>query len=194
MCWRPKFSSFFLTVFTIGLSWARFWRTFGISGGGVWTSQPPSPRYATGRVGILAIIRCRIFCLPVCRLKIWRLRHTKLKFCLLFCTGVKLGLSHWWTNVGREGLKIVLPRTVFTPKRDEIAGKCWRLHTEELYDMYRLPNIFRTIKSRRKTWIRKCGIYGGQERYIQGLTGNRSERDYLDYLGFDGCIILKWIF
>ena len=32
-CWRPKFSNF-LTVFTVGLSLARFWRAFGISGGG----------------------------------------------------------------------------------------------------------------------------------------------------------------
>ena len=36
----------FLTVFTIGLSLARFWRAFGISGGrGVELPQPP--RYAT---------------------------------------------------------------------------------------------------------------------------------------------------
>ena len=32
-CWRPKFS-YFLTVFTIGLSLARFWKSFGICRGG----------------------------------------------------------------------------------------------------------------------------------------------------------------
>jgi len=37
-------------------------------------------------------------------------------------------------------------------------------------------------------------MYGGQERYMQDLAGNRSEGDYLNYLGFDGWIILKWIF
>jgi len=37
-------SAIFLTVFTIGVSLARFWRAFGISGGGV--GSPP--RYATG--------------------------------------------------------------------------------------------------------------------------------------------------
>jgi hypothetical protein len=37
-------------------------------------------------------------------------------------------------------------------------------------------------------------MYGGHERYIEGLAGNRSERDYLNYLGFNGWIILKWIF
>jgi len=35
----------FSTVFTIGLSLARFWRAFGISGGGFETPNPP--RYAT---------------------------------------------------------------------------------------------------------------------------------------------------
>ena len=40
-------SAIFLTVFTIGLSLARFWRAFGISGGGV---EPPNhpTGYATG--------------------------------------------------------------------------------------------------------------------------------------------------
>jgi len=38
-CWRPKFSNF-VTVFTVRLSLARFWRAFGISRGGVvWTLQ-----------------------------------------------------------------------------------------------------------------------------------------------------------
>ena len=42
-CWRHKFSKF-LTVFTIGLSLARFWRAFRISGG---FEQPIAPRYTT---------------------------------------------------------------------------------------------------------------------------------------------------
>jgi len=39
----------FLTVFTIGLSLARFWSVFGISGGGGRGLNPPpkTPRYAT---------------------------------------------------------------------------------------------------------------------------------------------------
>jgi len=42
--WRPKFSNF-LTVFTVGLSLARFWSSFGISdgGGGFEPPNPPSP-------------------------------------------------------------------------------------------------------------------------------------------------------
>jgi hypothetical protein len=54
----------------------------------------------------LAVIRCRIFCLPVCYPKIWRIRFTELQFCLLFCLGVKLGCSHWGRNVGCRCLRI----------------------------------------------------------------------------------------
>ena len=50
--------------------------------------------------GMFAVIRCRIFCFPVCYLKVQRLRYTKLKFCLLSCMGVKLGRSYSGRNVG----------------------------------------------------------------------------------------------
>jgi hypothetical protein len=40
---------------------------------------------------VLAIIRCRIFCLPGCYPKIYRSRYIELLFCLFFCMGVKLG-------------------------------------------------------------------------------------------------------
>ena len=47
VCWRPKFCNF-LTVFTVGLSLARF---FGgpseFRGGGELNSRNPSPGYAT---------------------------------------------------------------------------------------------------------------------------------------------------
>jgi hypothetical protein len=43
--------------------------------------------------GMLAVIRWRIFCLPVYYPKIYKLRYTELQFWLLFCMGVKLGLS-----------------------------------------------------------------------------------------------------
>ena len=38
-------SAFFLTVFTTGLSLARFWRAFGISGGGGGLEHPPLVRH-----------------------------------------------------------------------------------------------------------------------------------------------------
>jgi hypothetical protein len=50
--------------------------------------------------GMLAIIHCRIFCLPVYYPKMYRLTYTKLQFCLLFCMVVKLACSSWGRNVG----------------------------------------------------------------------------------------------
>jgi hypothetical protein len=39
------------------------------------------------------------------------------------------------------------------------------------------------------------GIYGGEERCIQGVWfGNLNEGDHLEGVGVDGKIILKWIF
>jgi hypothetical protein len=38
---------------------------------------------------------------------------------------------------------------IFGPKRDEVTREWRKLHNEELYDMYSLPNIFRVIKSRK---------------------------------------------
>ena len=42
-------------------------------------------------------------------------------------------------------------RPIFGPRRDE-NGKWRRLHNEELYSLYRSPNIVRVIKSRRLRW------------------------------------------
>jgi hypothetical protein len=39
-------------------------------------------------------------------------------------------------------------RKVFGPKRDEVTGEWRKLHSEELNDLYSLPNIVRVVKSR----------------------------------------------
>jgi hypothetical protein len=40
-----------------------------------------------------------------------------------------------------------------------------------------------------------CGVYGGEERCIQGFSGqNLREGDHLKDPGIEGRIILKWIF
>jgi len=38
---------------------------------------------------------------------------------------------------------------IFKPKRDEVTGEGWRIHNEELNDLYSSSDIFRVIKSRR---------------------------------------------
>jgi hypothetical protein len=45
-------------------------------------------------------------------------------------------------------------RRIFGPKRNEVVtGKWKKLHTEELNDLYSLPNNVRVIKSRRMRWV-----------------------------------------
>jgi hypothetical protein len=43
-------------------------------------------------------------------------------------------------------------RRIFGPKRDKVTGEWRRLHNEELYALYSLPNIIWVIKSRRMRW------------------------------------------
>jgi hypothetical protein len=42
-----------------------------------------------------------------------------------------------------------VPRKIFGTKREEVAGGCRRLHSEELHNLYTSQNIVRVIKSRR---------------------------------------------
>jgi len=50
-------------------------------------------------------------------------------------------------------------RRVFGPKRDEVTGEWWKLHNEELNDLYCSPSIFRVIKSRRWTGHVACNVH-----------------------------------
>jgi hypothetical protein len=40
----------------------------------------------------------------------------------------------------------------------------------------------------------ECSTYGGGEVHAEFLYGNLKEEDYLEGLGLDGRIILRWIF
>jgi hypothetical protein len=63
---------------------------------------------------------------------------------------------------------------VFGPKRDEVTGKCRKLHNEELRDLYSLPNIVRLVRSRRMRWaVHVARIWEG--RGVHGVLVGRSE-------------------
>jgi hypothetical protein len=44
-------------------------------------------------------------------------------------------------------------RRIFGPRRDKVTGEWRKLHNEELHDLYSLPNIIRTMKSKRIRWV-----------------------------------------
>jgi hypothetical protein len=56
-------------------------------------------------------------------------------------------------------------RRVFWAKRDEVTGEWWKLHKEELNDLYSLPNIVLVVKSRRMRWA-GCVARMGEERGV----------------------------
>jgi len=76
-------------------------------------------------------------------------------------------------------------RRIFGPRSDEVTGE-WRLHKEELNDLYCSPNIVRVIKWRRMRWA-------GHVARMGSWWGNRGERDHWEDLGVDGWLILGWI-
>jgi hypothetical protein len=45
-----------------------------------------------------------------------------------------------------------VPRRIFGPKKEEVAGGRRRLHNEELHNFYASPNIIRVIKLRKMRW------------------------------------------
>jgi hypothetical protein len=61
-------------------------------------------------------------------------------------------------------------RRVFGPKRDEVTGEWRKLHTEELNNLYALPNIVRVLKSRR---MRRAGHVArmGEDRVVHRVWG-----------------------
>jgi len=60
---------------------------------------------------------------------------------------------------------------VFGSRRDEVTGEWRKLHNEELWDLYSLPNIVRVVKSRRMRWaghVARMGEGRGVHRVLVG--------------------------
>jgi hypothetical protein len=56
-------------------------------------------------------------------------------------------------------------RRIFGPRKDKVTGEWRKLHDEEINDLYFSPNIFRVIKSRRKSWVGHVAVWGIGEAY-----------------------------
>ena len=116
---------------------------------------------------MLAIIRCRIVCLPVCyRNKVNKYRTIILPF-------VFYGRDTWLLTLREERrLRVFVNRVVrriFGPMRDEVTGDWRKLHNEEVNDLYCSPNIVRVIKSRRMIWagnVARTGAGKGMYRVL----------------------------
>ena len=64
---------------------------------------------------------------------------------------------------------------IFGPRRDEVTGEWWRLHNEEINDLYSLSNIVCVIKSRRTRWDGHVARMGEERGCIGSWWGNRRE-------------------
>jgi hypothetical protein len=99
--------------------------------------------------GMLAIIWCRILCIPVGCPKIER---SRLGRAAIF--PVVLYACEAWSLTLREERRLRLfenrvLRKIFGPKGDEVTREWRRLHNEKLYYLYSSPYVIRVIKSRR---------------------------------------------
>ena len=118
---------------------------------------------------MLAIIRRRIFCLPV-----YCPKNEKIKIYRTIILPVVLCGCETWSFILREECSLTIfenrvVRRIFGPKRDEVTWERRILHTKELYFLYSSPNM-RVIKSRRQMG-RAYSISSGEARCVQGLVG-----------------------
>jgi hypothetical protein len=102
---------------------------------------------------VLAIIRCRIFCLPIVirRIKIQIYRNVILPV-------VSCGFEAWYLTVREEHRQRMFENRVLKKlsgrKWDEVAGQWKRrtLHNEKLYDLHSSRQLIRLVKLRKIRW------------------------------------------
>jgi hypothetical protein len=68
-----------------------------------------------------------------------------------------------------------LLRRIFGPKRNEVTGSWRKSHNEELHNLYSLPNIIRTIKSRIMRWALHVDRMGEIRNTYKMLVGTSEE-------------------
>jgi hypothetical protein len=75
--------------------------------------------------------------------------------------GVKLGLSHTKEGHRSRVFGNGVLKTIFGPKREEVAGGWRRLHNKELHNLHDSPDIIRVIILRK---MRLVGYVARMER------------------------------
>jgi hypothetical protein len=80
-------------------------------------------------------------------------------------------------------------KCIFGLKRDEVTGGWRKLHNEELHNLYSLPSIIRTIKSRRMRWVGHVARLGEKRGAYRILVGKRplgsQRRRWVDSIKMD---------
>ena len=122
-------------------------------------------------------------------------KNLKLKIYRTIILPVVLCGYETWSLKLREERKLrvfenMVLRRIFGPRREEVTWEWWRLHNEELNDLYFSPNIVCVIKSRRMRWAGHVARIGEERGVYRVLAGNRTEGDHWGDLGVDGWIIL----
>jgi len=73
-----------------------------------------------------------------------------------------------------------------------VTGERRKLYDKELYDVYSSPNIIRMTKS--EAWEVHVARRGTGKTHSGFWVGKPEGKNYLEDLGVEGRIILKWIF
>ena len=97
-------------------------------------------------------------------------KNLKIKIYRNIILSVDLYGCETWSLTLREERKMglfenMVLRRIFGPRRDGVMGEWWRLHNEELNDLYCSPNIVRVIKWRRMRWAEHVASMG-EERGV----------------------------
>jgi hypothetical protein len=67
-------------------------------------------------------------------------------------------------------------RRIFGPKKDEVTGKCRKLHNKELHDLYSSQSIIRIIKAKRMRWAGHAARMGAKRNAYRLLVGKAEGR------------------
>jgi hypothetical protein len=84
-------------------------------------------------------------------------------------------------------------RKTFELKREKVKGDLRKLRTEKLHDLYSSPGMIRVIKIKDNEMGSHVECMGEKKNACRALAENLKERIYLEDLGVDKKIILKWI-
>jgi hypothetical protein len=101
----------------------------------------------------------------------------------LFYVGVKLGSLTIREEHRLRVFENRVLRRIFGPKRNEVTGEWRKLHNEELYILYPVPNIIRQRNSRRMRW---AGHMARMEKCTGFWRESQKERDHLEGQDVDG--------